>query len=68
MQALISMSKHRAAHVLKARVLLKVEVSEVGEGLSTGHIVKALDTSEATVIRTRQAAGRGGFRGWLRQN
>ena len=68
MQALISMSKHRAAHVLKARVLLKVEVSEVGEGRSDSRIVKALDTSEATVFRTRQRLVDGGFRGWLRQN
>ena len=54
LEALISKGKHPAAQVLKARILLKADVSEAGEGWSDSRIVKALDTSEATVFRTRQ--------------
>jgi hypothetical protein len=51
--------------VLKARVPLKVEVSEAGEGRSDSRIVKALDTSEATAFRTRRRLVDGGFEGIL---
>jgi hypothetical protein len=50
----ISKGRHPAATILKARVLLKADVSEAGEGWSDSHIVKALDTSLATVARIRQ--------------
>jgi Homeodomain-like domain len=63
LEVLISKGKHPAAQMLKARILLKADVSEAGEGWSDSRIVKALDTSEATVFRTRQRAGRGGLRG-----
>src|SRR6202521_1803875 len=52
--ALISKGKHPAALVLKARILLKADVSEAGEGWSDSRIVKALDVSPATIYRTRQ--------------
>jgi transposase len=51
---LISKGKHPAATILKARVLLKADVSDAGEGWSDSRIVKALDTSLATVARIRQ--------------
>jgi hypothetical protein len=40
--ALISKGKHPAALVLKARILLKADVSEAGEGWSDSRIVKVL--------------------------
>jgi len=63
LEALISKGKHPAAQVLKARILLKADVSEAGEGWSDSRIVKALDTSEATVFRTRQRLVEEGLRG-----
>ena len=51
--------------MLKARILLKADVSEAGEGWSDSRIVKALDTSEATVFRTRQRLVEEGFEGVL---
>jgi transposase len=61
LEALISKGKHRAATLLKARVLLKADVSEAGEGWSDSHIVEALDTSLATVARVRQRLAEEGF-------
>ena len=54
LEDLISKGKHPAATILKARVLLKADVSDAGEGWSDRRIVKALDTSVATVARIRQ--------------
>jgi Homeodomain-like domain len=65
LEALISKGKHPAAQVLKARILLKADVSEAGEGWSDSRIVRALDTSEATVYRTRQRLVEEGFEGVL---
>jgi transposase len=59
--ALISKGKHPAALVLKARILLKADVSEAGEGWSDSRIVKALDVSPATIYRTRQRLVEEGF-------
>src|SRR5262249_57394116 len=38
----------------KARILLKADVSELGEGWSDSRIAAALDTSIATIERTRR--------------
>jgi transposase len=54
LESLISKGKHPAAMILKARILLKADVSDAGEGWSDSRIVKALDTSLATVARIRQ--------------
>jgi hypothetical protein len=54
---LISKGKRPAATILKARVLLKADVAEAGDGW----IVKALDTSLATVARIRQRLVEEGF-------
>ena len=61
LEALISKGKHPAALVLKARILLKADVSEAGEGWSDSRIVKALDVSPATIYRTRQRLVEEGF-------
>jgi len=45
----------------KARILLKADVSEAGEGWSDGMIAQALDTSIANVERTRRQLGEEGF-------
>jgi len=61
LEALINKGKHPAAQLLKARILLKADISEAGEGWSDSRIVKALDTSLATVARTRQRLVEEGF-------
>jgi hypothetical protein len=61
LESLIHKGKHPAAKVLKARILLKADASEAGEGWSDGRIVKALDTSASTVARTRQRLVEEGF-------
>ena len=45
----------RGPHLLtKARILLKADVSEAGEGWSDSRIAEALDTSIPTIKRTRR--------------
>jgi hypothetical protein len=45
LQALIRKGKSPAKRLLKARILLKADVSEAGEGWSDSRIIQALDTS-----------------------
>ena len=59
LQALIRKGKCSAQRLMKARILLKADVSEDGEGWTDSEIVKALEISLATVYRTRQQFGRG---------
>ena len=61
LEAMINKGKHAASALMKARILLKADVSEAGEGWSDSRIVKALDTSPATVSRTRQRLVEEGF-------
>jgi hypothetical protein len=61
LEAVIHKGKHPAARVLKARILLKADVSEEGDGWSDGRIVKALDTSLSIVFRTRRQLVEEGF-------
>jgi len=61
LEALIAKGKHPAAQLLKARILLKADVSDGGDGWSDSRIVRALDTSPATVARTRQRLVEEGF-------
>jgi transposase len=51
---LIRVGKHPARKLLKARILLKADASEAGEGWSDSEIAAALETSVDTVARTRQ--------------
>jgi Homeodomain-like domain len=52
--ALIRSGKHPAQKLLKARILLKADASQGGEGWSDSQIAAALQTSVDTVARTRQ--------------
>jgi len=54
LNTLIHKGKHRARQLVKARILLKADASEAGEGWSDSEIAAALDTSVTTVARTRQ--------------
>jgi transposase len=61
LQALIGKGKSPAKRLLKARILLKADVSEAGEGWSDGRIIKALDTSASMVYRVRKQLVEEGF-------
>jgi transposase len=61
LNALIHTGRHRAGLLVRARILLKADVSEAGEGWSDSEIAAALDTSVATVARTRQQLVEEGF-------
>jgi transposase len=61
LQALIRKGKGPAKRLLKARILLKADVSEVGEGWSDSRIIKALDTSESMLYRVRKQLVEEGF-------
>ena len=61
LNALIHKGKHPASQGLKARILLKADVSGAGEGWSDARIAQALDTSLSTVLRTRQRLVEEGF-------
>jgi transposase len=54
LEAMISKGYGPANQLLKARILLKADVSELGEGWSDERIARALDTSISTIYRTRQ--------------
>jgi poly-gamma-glutamate capsule biosynthesis protein CapA/YwtB (metallophosphatase superfamily) len=61
LNALIHMGKHPARQLTKARILLKADASEAGEGCSDSQIANALETSIDTVARTRQQLVEDGF-------
>jgi len=61
LDTLVRSGKHAARKLLKARILLKADVSEAGEGWSDSQIAEALDTSVDTVSRTRQLLVEEGF-------
>ncbi len=54
LEELINKGKSPAKRLLKARILLKADVSELGESWSDGQIIKALDTNETMVWRVRR--------------
>jgi transposase len=62
---LISVGKHPARQLTKARILSKADVSAAGEGWSDSKIAEALDTSIDTVARTRQQLVEEGFEALL---
>jgi Homeodomain-like domain-containing protein len=51
---MIHKGKSSAQTPMKARILLKADVSEAGEGWSDSRIIEALETSATTVHRTRR--------------
>ena len=63
---LIRKGKRSAQLLTKARILLKADVSE-GEGWSDSRIAAALDTSIATIERTRRQLVEEGFAAVLRR-
>jgi transposase len=67
LEALIRKGSHAASQLLKARILLKADVSEAGEGWSDDRIAQALDTSATTIHRTRQRFVEEGFEAVLRR-
>ena len=58
---LISKGKRSAQLLTKARILLKADVSDAGEGWSDSRIAAALDTSIANIERTRRQLVEEGF-------
>ena len=54
LETLIRKGKSAARRLLKARILLKADVSEDRAGWSDSRIVRALDTSASMVYRVRQ--------------
>ena len=58
---LIRKGKSSAPLLTKARILLKADVSDAGEGWSDSQIAEALDTSIANVERTRRQLIAEGF-------
>jgi hypothetical protein len=58
---LIRKGKRSAQLLTKAPILLKADVSDAGEGWSDSRIAAALDTSIATVERTRRQLVEEGF-------
>lgn len=61
LNAMIHKGKHPAWRITKARILLKADASEAGDGWSDSQIAAALDTTVATVSRTRQLLVEEGF-------
>ena len=61
LNGMIRKGKSSAQRLTKARILLKADVSEAGEGWSDSRIMEALETSATTVYRTRQQLVEEGF-------
>ena len=61
LNTMVGAGKHAARQLTKARILLKADVSEAGDGWSDSQIAAALDTSVDTVARTRQQLVEEGF-------
>jgi Homeodomain-like domain len=54
LEMLIRKGKSPARRLLKARILLKADVSEAGDGWSDSRIIEALDASPSMVYRVRK--------------
>src|SRR5258707_7688779 len=54
LEALIGKGKSPAQRLLKARILLKADVGEAGEGWNDSRIMEALDTNVSMVFRARK--------------
>jgi Homeodomain-like domain len=61
LERLIRKGKSPARRLLKARILLKADVSEAGEGWSDSRIIAALDTNQSMVHRVRKQLVEEGF-------
>ena len=67
LEALIRAGKSTAQRLTKARILLKADASEAGEGWSDSKISAALDTSINNIARTRQQLVEEGFEATLKR-
>jgi transposase len=67
LEVAIRKGKSPAQRLLKARILLKADVSQAGEGWSDSKIIKALDTSPSMVYRVRKQLVEEGFAAVLRR-
>src|SRR6202051_3795835 len=54
LEALLRKGKSPAQRLLKARILLKADISQSGEGWSDGRIIEALETGASMVYRVRK--------------
>jgi hypothetical protein len=54
LETLIRKGKSPAQRLLKARILLKADISEAGDGWSDSQIIAALETSASMVYRIRK--------------
>jgi len=61
LEGLLRKGKSPAQQLLKARILLKVDISDVGEGWSDSRIIEALETSNSMVYRVRKQLVEEGF-------
>ena len=61
LETLIRSGKHPARKLTRARILLKADAGEAGEGWSDSQIAGALDIGLATVARVRQQLVEEGF-------
>jgi hypothetical protein len=61
LETLIRKGKSPAGRLLKARILLKADVSEAGQGWSDNRIIEALETSPSMVYRLRKQLVEEGF-------
>ena len=61
LETLLRKGKSPAQRLLKARILLKADVSEAGEGWSDSRIIKALGTSVSMIYRGRKQLVEEGF-------
>src|SRR5258708_38162595 len=61
LEALLRKGKSPAQRLLKARILLKADGSQAGEGWSDSRIIKALDPSVSMVYRVRKQLVEEGF-------
>lgn len=63
LEAIVHAGKHAAGRLARARILLKADVSEPGEGWSDGRIIEALDVSASLVYNVRKQLVEEGFDG-----
>jgi hypothetical protein len=61
LETLLRKGKSPAQRLLKARILLKADVSQSGEGWSDSRIIEALETSASMVYRVRKQLVEEGF-------
>src|ERR1700687_6220919 len=61
LETLLRKGKSPAQRLLKARILLKADISDASEGWSDSRIIEALDTSVSMVYRVRKQLVEEGF-------